>query len=117
MEFDVEVKFIHRFNGANSAGSFMSFFRFDICPPEWIDGDAVFEKASDPGEVVLFALLHAWVNCIVHEQNASFFLFDQLVHLFPSATDHFRTIRIDHDGIRIIKNGFILGPSRVYRCL
>jgi hypothetical protein len=70
----------------------MTFFRLYICPPERVDGDTVLEKTPDPGKVVFFALLNAWMNCIVHEENAGFFLFDQLIHLFPSATDHFGAI-------------------------
>ncbi|MFL2926974.1 MAG: hypothetical protein ACJZ72_00080 [Opitutales bacterium] len=97
--------------------SFMTFLRFYICPPERVDGYPVLEKASDPGKVVLLALFNAWMNCIVHEENAGFFLFDQLVHFFPSIPDHFGAIGVDHDGIGIVENGVILRPSGVYRCL
>ena len=117
VEFDIEVKFIHRGNGADPTGSFMAFFRFYICPPEWVDGDPVLEKTTDPGKVVLFALLNGWVNRVVHEQNAGFFLFDQLIHFFPSASDHLGAIGVDHDGIDIIQYGFIRWPTMVNRGL
>ena len=74
VEFDIEVEFVDRRDRADPVRGFMAFFRLYICPPERVDGDPVLEKTSDPGKVVLFALLNAGMNCIVHEENAGFFL-------------------------------------------
>ena len=111
--FDIEVELVNRIDRTDSPSGFVSFHGLDLGPPEWVYGNPVLEEPSDPRKVILFALVDAWMDGVMHENHPDLVLSDQLVHLFPTLPDHAGSVCIDHDGIRIVENGFVLRPPRM----
>ena len=107
----VEIEFIHSINGADSASSFVSLHWLDLGPPEWIYGHPVLKESSNPGEVILLALLDAWMYRIVHENNPDLVFSNQFVHFVPTIAHNLCAVCIDHYGLRVIQDFLVFRPT------
>ena len=107
----VEIEFVHCINGRDPASGFVTFHGFDLRSPERIYGHAVLEESTDPWEVVLFTLFDTGVHGIMHKDDTDLIFSNQLVHFVPTMTNHLRSVRIDYDGLGVVQDRLLFGPT------